>query len=238
MILWIRKILSRGALTHVKTLSWLRPAGQNLPVILILCFQIGVYSRDWLVIWVLNSFFRPMDIRFSVSTDHIILRQHWPRGLETYYNNLKSLCALFFMSLWHWFMFDNSLTTSDQAIAQPDIPLTLTKDGIDYQLSLSSTVRQTLDPDLSVSLLSEPSLRLVVESVLELESHERSRLCQVGPYQCLIVTFVTNALQVTCDDITSDVSWEAFLKNCNILVASPSSTQTPPSWNFSWGSNI
>ncbi|KAG5734188.1 hypothetical protein E4T56_gene1247 [Termitomyces sp. T112] len=142
---------------------------------------------------------RPMDIRFSALKNHIIARQHWPTGLENYYKDFKSF-----------------LTTSDQATGQPEIPSTLRKDGIDYQLSLASSVRQTLDPDLGVSLSREPSLRLVVESTLDLENNERSRLCQV-----------------TCDDITSDISWAAFIRHCSAFIASPSSKQKSPRWDFS-----
>ncbi|KAG6889198.1 hypothetical protein C0995_002913 [Termitomyces sp. Mi166 len=115
---------------------------------------------------------RPMDIRFSVSTNHIIARQDWPANLTNYYHGFRSF-----------------LTTSERTIGRPEIPLTLTKDGVDYQLSQSSTVRQTLDPNLSISLLPESSPHLVVESILELENNERSRLCQVGPSNACLNAF-------------------------------------------------
>ncbi|KAG6911886.1 hypothetical protein DXG01_000133 [Tephrocybe rancida] len=72
----------------------------------------------------------------------------------------------------------DSLTSPDQVSGQPDAPLSVTKGTLDYQLNSTSTVRQSLDPVPDISTPPDASLHTVAESVLELESKERSRVCQ------------------------------------------------------------
>ncbi|RDB28766.1 hypothetical protein Hypma_015422 [Hypsizygus marmoreus] len=125
---------------------------------------------------------RPMDIRFTVLNSSLLLQDSWPEDLRSYFHELT-----------------NFLTFAAQG-QQPETPLTFVYQGIKYGLQSSSTVRQNLEPLPS----NDASVHTASESILDLESNQRSRECQV-----------------TCENIQSDDSWIAFLTQCNLL-SSPS----------------
>ncbi|GLB36249.1 putative mitochondrial inner-membrane-bound regulator [Lyophyllum shimeji] len=126
---------------------------------------------------------RPMDIRLSISSTSTSLEEQWPKDLQDYSNGLRSF-----------------LTGPAPDAVQPLAPLTLVHGGETYRLESSSTVRQSWDTLPNAPCAS--SSPAIIESILDSESNQRTRVCMLS-----------------CNDIASDESWTSFLSQCDHLSA-------------------
>ncbi|KAJ7706072.1 hypothetical protein B0H17DRAFT_1035513 [Mycena rosella] len=88
----------------------------------------------------------------------------------------------------------------DTSRSRPEPPLIVTHNDIAYLLHSSSTVQQNVEETGDSS-----SVKVITESVFDLEAAQKSSSCQV-----------------LCNDVGSDVSWQSFLRQCDIM-----STVTP-----------
>ncbi|KAJ7293684.1 hypothetical protein C8J57DRAFT_34889 [Mycena rebaudengoi] len=129
---------------------------------------------------------RTMDIQFSTFDSVLLPKQQWPLELQTHTYNLKAF-----------------LTYQDRNASQPDNPLTFVYEGITYMLHSSCAVRQNVE-----SLSPESSVRVVSESILDLDGAHKSTLCQV-----------------TCEDIVADDEWTSFLHHCDKISSTKASNQ-------------
>ncbi|KAL6310056.1 hypothetical protein BKA93DRAFT_722239 [Sparassis latifolia] len=132
---------------------------------------------------------RPMDLRVTAFESNELTPGEEPAPLQGYMEDLRT----FMMQL-------------DSDVTQPDPPLLFHYRGDTYMLHASATVRQ------SVELIKAPThsdgnaldrqsiVRAVSESILDLESTQKSTQCEV-----------------TCDDYLSDDSWKHFLSDCDKL---------------------
>lgn len=75
----------------------------------------------------------------------------------------------------------NSLTSTDSDPTQPAPPLTLHYDGDDYILGSSHTVRQSKEQIPGVATqYAQKNVEVVTESLLDLESNQKSAVCLVS----------------------------------------------------------
>ena len=68
--------------------------------------------------------------------------------------------------------------SAKEGTAQPDAPLILEHHGVTYVLQSSSSIRQS--SEMVSSTVSGLSVPTISESSLDLESNQRSTVCQVG----------------------------------------------------------
>ncbi|KAH7931101.1 hypothetical protein BV22DRAFT_1053839 [Leucogyrophana mollusca] len=147
---------------------------------------------------------RPMDIQFTVFDCREIPTTQQPSELQSYTSQLRKY-----------------LETSAPDLAQPQPPMTFRHNGNTYILHNSSSVRKSWESVPTVSAVpagdkgecpgvgdAEP-LQAVAESVLDLESNEKSTVCQV-----------------ICDAHADEVSWKSFLASCDQLSATGFRPQT------------
>lgn len=88
----------------------------------------------------------------------------------------------------------NSLEQDGSEIEQPDPPSTLTFHGIMYELNATSSVRQSTDVfNPSGAYESSDSTVVVHENILDLESNQKSAVCQVT----CILSFISSYLNVS-----------------------------------------
>lgn len=110
-----------------------------------------------------------------------------------------------------------SLTFPEQGTLQPDTPLTLKHQDTTYRLESSSTVQQRFGPAEATVMNSNDFVQTIHESILDLESNQRSRACQVGHFHGPSSSSADRFVQVTCTDAVSDDSWISFLRQCDIF---------------------
>jgi hypothetical protein len=94
-----------------------------------------------------------------------------------------------------------------------------------YVLHKSSNVRKSIEA-LPGLINDERSLQVVSESILDLESQQKSTVCEVRVYK-LNVNFCRVTLlprQIACVDYVSDDNWKAFLADCDQLTSELYST--------------
>ncbi|KAL0951055.1 hypothetical protein HGRIS_007794 [Hohenbuehelia grisea] len=144
---------------------------------------------------------RPMDIRFSASHTAVIPEDRWPTDLQAYFTKLRSF-----------------LSYEDQEGEQPDSPFSFEYDGETYMLQSSMSVRQSTQEGQLAFGKEEPSseansssIQIITESILDLESDEKSTTCQV-----------------ICSDTESTEAWKDFLTSCDKLTAAPPKKQLQP----------
>ncbi|THH33503.1 hypothetical protein EUX98_g623 [Antrodiella citrinella] len=127
---------------------------------------------------------RFMDVRFTVTDSAPILQAKWPLLLETYQRDLLKF------------------VNGDENATQPDPPLILNHDGIEYVLHDTSSIRQSRE---SVPLQeSSPgtSAEVTTESILDLENNHKVTQCEV-----------------ICTGSSAD-AWMHFLDVCDTLSGS------------------
>lgn len=73
-----------------------------------------------------------------------------------------------------------SLLGTDSNSTQPEPPLSVIFNGDTYILGSSDSVRQSADDENFDTDGSTSSVRVVTESVLDLESSQKATLCEVG----------------------------------------------------------
>ncbi|KII93548.1 hypothetical protein PLICRDRAFT_171287 [Plicaturopsis crispa FD-325 SS-3] len=117
---------------------------------------------------------RPMDARISVFQSTLVSPSLQPDELQTYISDLKAF-----------------LDYKDPNARKPDPPLSIVYDGVTYILHTSASVRQGVE---SAGVLSE--------SILDLESNQKSTVCQV-----------------VCDKPQDEDAWGLFLRDCDRLTA-------------------
>ncbi|KAF8898633.1 hypothetical protein BD779DRAFT_1484892 [Infundibulicybe gibba] len=125
---------------------------------------------------------RSLDIRFSVFRFSSTIRDQWPVALEIYQTELRQF-----------------LLSANQDTPQPTIPLGFSYGGFDYYLQSTCNVRQNTEP-MPDQLLPAPPLAVVRESIMDLETNQRSATCQV-----------------MCDNMETDQYWTDFLETCDRL---------------------
>jgi len=134
---------------------------------------------------------RPMDIRFS-AFDHIALpRDQEPKELQSYSFALQS------------FLQGQGVDGTERRAPIP--PNTFMHNGETYVLHRSASIRQSNEaiPGVTVDGSSREALTQVVsESILDLESQQKSTVCEV-----------------LCVDSASDDSWKGFLGDCDRLTS-------------------
>lgn len=136
---------------------------------------------------------RHMDIRFSVTDAETLTSGEGPVELQTYLADLHAF-----------------LDSSDPDVLQPNPPLTLNYEGIDYILDTSASVRQSKEVVLSSPLDStSKQIHALTESILDLESSQKSTVCLLS-----------------CDDM-SEKSWTAFLSDCDVLTTQSNGKSFP-----------
>lgn len=85
-----------------------------------------------------------------------------------------------------------SLTDNRKDAVQPDPPLILHQDGQTWVLHTSATIRQNLENTEEPTLTEDPlqsSIKVLSESVLDLESNERTTVCEVSRIGILSKSF-------------------------------------------------
>ncbi|KAH7911939.1 hypothetical protein BJ138DRAFT_1062086 [Hygrophoropsis aurantiaca] len=133
---------------------------------------------------------RPMDIQFSVFDYTELPKVHQPVELQHYATQLSEF-----------------LIATERVLTQPQPPITLHHQGKSYLLHSSLSVRKSAE---TISL-GNPSgdeadchnhenAEVVTESILDLESNQKSTICQV-----------------ICDAHTNEDSWKRFLMSCDHL---------------------
>lgn len=91
---------------------------------------------------------------------------------------------------------DFSLSYQDPQVLQPDPPLTLTFGGTTYILNASMSVRQSIESVQTTGLqpvTNDPNdivIHATCESMLDLESNQKSSTCQVCVLLCLLSDLV------------------------------------------------
>ncbi|CCL98990.1 uncharacterized protein FIBRA_00998 [Fibroporia radiculosa] len=131
---------------------------------------------------------RPMDIRFAAVQSSYIPTGEEPIELRTYMTNLCTFLA-----------------GKDLDARQPDPPFMLRFGPDLFMLNTNTSVRQSVDLITIPGPASQPqdssqSIRVVNESILDLESNQKSTHCEI-----------------TCDDRTSQDDWRRFLHDCDRL---------------------
>ncbi|CAL1695351.1 unnamed protein product [Somion occarium] len=106
---------------------------------------------------------RPMDMRLSFSESVELAEKQMPQVLQDYLSDLRRF-----------------LQGTDAEITQPLAPLLLTHNGENYILHSSASVRQSIDelPAYDEGR-PDPSLAVVSESVVDLESSQKATSCEV-----------------------------------------------------------
>ncbi|KAJ7181769.1 hypothetical protein C8R43DRAFT_280885 [Mycena crocata] len=122
---------------------------------------------------------RPADIRFSIFDSVYLSPQEMPSTLEEYATDLQAF-----------------LSYQDRDASQPETPLTVVHEGLTYILLSSSTVRQNMEEDTGASR----PVRVVTESILDLEGDQKSASCQV-----------------ICEDVVTDAAWKSFMGHCDVM---------------------
>ncbi|KZT75163.1 hypothetical protein DAEQUDRAFT_23709 [Daedalea quercina L-15889] len=133
---------------------------------------------------------RPMDVQFIAQSLTLITPDKHPPELRMYTTNLRTY-----------------LTDVHAGDRQPDPPLTFNFGGDTWIMHSSASVRQSTEAITLSSGMSLPgeagySMRAVSESVLDLESNQKSAHCEL-----------------VCDDPTSMESWSKFLADCDALTS-------------------
>ncbi|KAJ6604756.1 hypothetical protein DFH09DRAFT_1300923 [Mycena vulgaris] len=131
-----------------------------------------------------NSVNRPTDIQFSIFDSDLLPAHQWPSNLQEYISNLRAY-----------------LSYQDPDALQPETPLTVVHDDVTYVLHSSSTLQQNLEQ-------TEASVKVITESILDLEGEQKSASCQV-----------------VCDDLASEASWQSFLRQCDAISTVPPTTE-------------
>ncbi|KAK7463688.1 hypothetical protein VKT23_005628 [Stygiomarasmius scandens] len=124
---------------------------------------------------------RPMDIRFSILDSHQIGDQAIPSELQNYNHELASFLR----------------SPGSDTLMQPDPPLVLQHDNVDYVLRSSASVRQNAE-----IVTDDQPVQVITESILDLEVNEKITACKI-----------------ICTDPTSEQGWESFMNNCDRLTA-------------------
>jgi hypothetical protein len=126
-----------------------------------------------------------MDIRFTMYDYLLLSRDKWPQGLQNYFRDLQALSVyLHFrcnnLELINLCLFSLSVA---EGTSQPDAPLILEHQDVIYALQSSSSIRQSSElVSTTVSGLNAGThFRTISESSLDLESNQRSTVCQVYP---------------------------------------------------------
>ncbi|KAF8225081.1 hypothetical protein L208DRAFT_1409162 [Tricholoma matsutake] len=129
---------------------------------------------------------RSMDIRFSLFNYLSLSQDKWPQGLQNYFRDLQAFLSVV------------------EGSSQPDAPLILEHQDVTYVLQSNSSIRQSSElVSTTVSGLdAHTHFHTISESSLDLESSQKSIICQV-----------------ICEDATSDVAWTSFFNNCEDLAA-------------------
>jgi len=98
---------------------------------------------------------------------------------------------------------------------QPDPPLVLQHDNVDYVLRSSASVRQNAE-----IVTDDQPVQVITESILDLEVNEKITACKVRwPKFMHPLAFRLKVLQIICTDPTSEQGWESFMNNCDRLTA-------------------
>ncbi|KAI0721316.1 hypothetical protein C8T65DRAFT_800472 [Cerioporus squamosus] len=134
---------------------------------------------------------RPMDLQLTMSSSADLPESQRPLALQTYANDLSAF-----------------LSGSEQHPEQPTPPLVIEHEGTTYLLHSNGSVRQSVEvvsnsgrPDLrDVTYDQENLTQALCESILDLESNQKSMRCQVF-----------------CEDLSSEESWKRFLTDCDRL---------------------
>lgn len=121
-----------------------------------------------------------MDIRFTLINHFALPQDKWPHGLQSYFYDLQALLvSRFAVTLDDLSIF--SLSGAEDK-SQPEAPLILESQGLTYVLQSSSTIRQS--SELVPTGVSESGVNAhfptISESSLDLESNQRSAVCQVS----------------------------------------------------------
>ncbi|KIP12467.1 hypothetical protein PHLGIDRAFT_124010 [Phlebiopsis gigantea 11061_1 CR5-6] len=125
---------------------------------------------------------RSMDIRLTALDIETLSEDAQPLELKDYSSRLQHF-----------------LLNGGGGNAQPDPPLTLHAFGEQYMLHTSASVRQSVERLQSEEQMSHP-IAVVSESILDLESSQRTTSCEI-----------------ICDDLQSDTAWYEFLSGCDLL---------------------
>jgi len=128
---------------------------------------------------------RPADIRFSAFDTNDLAAGQWPQELDEYMSTLRAF-----------------LSYDDRNASQPEPPLTVDYEGVQYILQSASTVRR------KVQRLDPSSVKVVTESALDFDGEQKTASCQV-----------------ICENMESDAAWKSFLHQCD----SVSTAATPAS---------
>lgn len=101
--------------------------------------------------------------------------------------------------------------------------------GETYILHKSSSVRKSIEALPRVTNDEKcplNSLQVVSESILDLESQQKSTVCEVRVHKLDVNFCRVSSLpcQVSCVDDASDDSWKAFLADCDQLTSELYST--------------
>ncbi|TBU61968.1 hypothetical protein BD310DRAFT_946049 [Dichomitus squalens] len=112
---------------------------------------------------------RPMDLQFSVDSSTNLPVSQQPAELQQYLKELEAF-----------------LNGSDSQPNQPSPPLQIRHRGVDYLLRANASVRQSEEEvaDYRTSFQSiendeVPATRAVCESILDLESNQKTMRCEV-----------------------------------------------------------
>lgn len=127
---------------------------------------------------------RFMDVRFTVTDSAPVQGEQWPSELQAYQGELLKF------------------VNGDENATQPDPPLILRHDGMEFVLHDTSSIRQSMESPPLDEHSPGTGAKIVTESVLDLENNQKVTQCEV-----------------TCSGDSPD-AWLHFLDVCNILSSS------------------
>ncbi|KAJ7492520.1 hypothetical protein FB451DRAFT_536159 [Mycena latifolia] len=100
------------------------------------------------------------------------------------------------------------LSYQDRDASQPETPLTVVHENVTYLLHSSLIVQQNVE---HTEIDGSSTVKVITESAVDLEGDQKSASCQV-----------------ICDDITPDLNWHSFLRQCDAMsTISPTSKRAP-----------
>jgi len=134
---------------------------------------------------------RPMDLRLTAVEAKTLAPGEGPAPLQSYMDDLRKF-----------------MMKEDSHDVQPDPPLLFDHAGDTYMLHTSASIKQSIEvirvPSDGDGVLHEPTtIRAVSESILDLESNQKSIRCEVA-----------------CDNYLADDAWKRFLGDCDKLTTS------------------
>ncbi|KAI1793876.1 hypothetical protein LXA43DRAFT_998751 [Ganoderma leucocontextum] len=133
---------------------------------------------------------RPMDLQFTVDSPADLSASQQPPELREYLRELEAF-----------------LGGSESQSDQPSPPLQLRHEGASYLLHTNASVRQSEEaitgsrvPGQSLPADEVPLTRALCESILDLESNQKTMRCEIA-----------------CRNVASEETWQRFLEDCDKL---------------------